>query len=108
MVARLALDPKGLIERLPGDVGALLPGLEDRGDDLRTHEGLAARRDGSLARVSIRSDARSVALALEHARRAEDRLEEAEVLMASLQEWWHGPTTVAMRGSSTARSSCAR
>ncbi len=93
--AWLSMDSKGLIERLPEDVGALLPGLEDRGDDLGLTKAwqLVAMGHWLACRYGAMHD--PLALALEHARRADDRLEESEVLVASLQEWWEGPTPVA-------------
>jgi class 3 adenylate cyclase len=85
----------GLIEGMTREVRTLIPGLEDRGDDLGLTKAWQLLADADSRACRFAAMREPLERALVHARRAGDRLEEAESLASGLEECWWGPLPVA-------------
>ena len=76
------------------EVRTLIPGLEDRGDDLGLTKAWQLLADADSRACRFAAMREPLKRALVHARRAGDRLEEAESLATGLEECWLGPLPV--------------
>jgi tetratricopeptide (TPR) repeat protein len=94
LFARLNASAAGTIERIPEEVRTLIPVLEALGDDLGLTKAwqLLASRNWLLC--EFEATRQPLERALLHARRAGDRLEETEALVALMWTCRWGPTPV--------------
>jgi class 3 adenylate cyclase len=83
-----------LIDGMTLEVRTLIPGLEDRGDDLGLTKAWQLLADADSRACHFAAMREPLERALVHARRAGDRLEEAESLASGLEECWWGPLPV--------------
>jgi len=92
--ARAELNVPGLSEGIAWEVRALVPALEDRGDDLGLTKAWQLLALGQFRSGQFEAMGDPLERAVVHARRAGDRLEVAETLESVLEAYLWGPTPV--------------
>ena len=86
--------PGGPIDGMTLEVRTMIPGLEERGDDLGLTKAWQLLADADSRACRYAAMRASLERAIIHARRAGDRLEETESLAGRLEECWWGPLPV--------------